>query len=124
MSELIGILIGLGASIHITCMFYNVGTLFAYFQRTRIEECEEFTKAHIIAAILYGWPGILALPGVLIATERGRFGIKFWRGEFQVDENPWYVHYREALARIQGNESKSAKQFNRPEGKCVDLWEE
>jgi len=122
MSELIGVLVGIGVSIHMICVLYNVGALFAYFQRTRIEQCEEFTKPHIIAAMLYGWPGILALPGVLIATERGRFGVKFWRGEYQIDENPWYEHYREALERRREREASTAERFNKPEGKCVDLW--
>lgn len=124
MSDLIGVLIGLGASVHMICILLNVGLLFAYFQRTRIEFCTEYTKPHLIAAILYGWPGILALPGVLMATERGKFGIKFWRAEIPVDENPWYAHYTEALDRKRGYEESSARRFDRPEGKCLDLWED
>ena len=104
------------AIIHIITSVILYGISFAYMQRYDIKSELELTKRHgIIALLLCAWGPANAV-GVLLFTQFGASGIKYWHGEREYSDI--YTIFRIGKQR---NKFYS-KRVVHIKPKCKDIW--
>jgi len=116
--EMVGLILAL-IIVHSLIVLFNFGALFAYFQRNRLDKCKELYKEHLIYALVWSISGILVWPGIVIATEIFRYGLKFKR--LEDPKSRWWELVEDEYRR---KEFRKRKNTEIPGGYCVDIWEE
>lgn len=103
-------------TIHIITSVILYGLSFAYMQRYDISDELKLTKRHrTIALLLCIWGPLNAL-GVLMFTQVGASGIKYWSGEKKYSDVYTILKVRKQPNKYYSNRVVHIK------AKCKDIW--